>query len=567
MNELDQLLEAFLTEAAALTKGSQRVMNDKNLVANLADAIRDDASSNPGAFAAGFSKQAKRLPDEELAHWFLENLDKIEAAGYEGTIYSRDGAYSEWIVRRYIAGSHNWEDITGVMNMNMRDWTILKNRNMLDANHRDIPKFNSVRDLGRYMTLHYNDKLEQVRDAVKNAERNKKAKTIKVVDNDDYKIFVTLNRAAACAVGLGTQWCTANSNIDAHFHRYAGEAFLFQMFPKNPEKLDKIAQNPYAHGKHITGDEKYQFGADAELSFKDIADDDVDKKMIRERFPYIYTDIVHGIKSNKEKIEQAFKELSDDPTLQDKDFKIKTYELDKELEKLHKFVNAGYFTDKTRPKKTEQPTTDTPPEQPQLGEDNEMGNMQTGGTLGSTGAGGPQGGGKYPPGTAPTMPESVQKGKTMENVDKDVAAMLQSLKKYDKLVESVAPVLGMRTLGEKKGGKPEWLIDAEKKAEEKEGKENKDGESDSEGGEIDEGIISEKDEGKHNNVKTTGFKAVAKKAAAEYGSKEAGEKVAGAVRAKMAKAGKLEESNEADADVLAWMGRFAKLGNMKGYGK
>lgn len=54
--------------------------------------------------------------------------------------------------------------------------------------------------------------------------------------------------------------------------------------------------------------------------------------------------------------------------------------------------------------------------------------------------------------------------------------------------------------------------------------------------------LIEKDEGKHNNGKTTGFKAVAKKAAAEYGSKEAGERVAGAVRNKMKAAGKLEEA-------------------------
>lgn len=58
-------------------------------------------------------------------------------------------------------------------------------------------------------------------------------------------------------------------------------------------------------------------------------------------------------------------------------------------------------------------------------------------------------------------------------------------------------------------------------------------------------IVLEKDEGKHNNGKTTGFKAVSKKAAAEYGSKEAGDKVAGAIRSKMAKSGTLEESNGA----------------------
>ena len=52
--------------------------------------------------------------------------------------------------------------------------------------------------------------------------------------------------------------------------------------------------------------------------------------------------------------------------------------------------------------------------------------------------------------------------------------------------------------------------------------------------------LNERDEGKHNNA-TTGFKALADKAAKEYGSKAAGERVAGAVRAKMKKAGKLEE--------------------------
>ena len=54
--------------------------------------------------------------------------------------------------------------------------------------------------------------------------------------------------------------------------------------------------------------------------------------------------------------------------------------------------------------------------------------------------------------------------------------------------------------------------------------------------------LNERDEGKHNNA-TTGFKALADKAAKEYGSKAAGERVAGAVRAKMAKAGKLEEQD------------------------
>ena len=45
--------------------------------------------------------------------------------------------------------------------------------------------------------------------------------------------------------------------------------------------------------------------------------------------------------------------------------------------------------------------------------------------------------------------------------------------------------------------------------------------------------IEERDEGKHNNGKTTGFNVVAAKAAKEYGSKEAGARVAGAIRKKV----------------------------------
>jgi len=77
--------------------------------------------------------------------------------------------------------------------------------------------------------------------------------------------------------------------------------------------------------------------------------------------------------------------------------------------------------------------------------------------------------------------------------------------------------------------------------------------------ELKHGQLNERDMGKHNN-KTTGFDALAKKAAKEYGSKEAGERVAGAVKAKMAKDGKLEEQNmeEGLGDMARKVGGMAK---------
>ena len=78
---LTQLIEAFLLEAAALTKGSQRIMNDKKMVAALAARVRRDSDFNPSSFPPGADMKFEKAPDEEVARWFLENIDRIEREG------------------------------------------------------------------------------------------------------------------------------------------------------------------------------------------------------------------------------------------------------------------------------------------------------------------------------------------------------------------------------------------------------------------------------------------------------------------------------------------------------
>jgi hypothetical protein len=522
----EELEEDILTEAAALTKGSQRVMNDKKLVMNLADAVRDDAASHPHNFPPNSKKTFQKASDEEVAQWFLENIDKIEKEGYEGTIYSRDGVYADWIVRRYIAGSHNWEDLIGVMNMNLRDWTLLKNRNMLDPNHRDVPKFNSVRDIGKYMTTHYADKLEKIRDAAKNAARNKMAKSVKLVDNEDYRIYTTLNRAAGCALGLGTQWCTANSVSSTNYHNYAGRGMLFQLFPYVKEEKDgEIINATDEEGKPILNDKtKYQFdagGKDFSPNFMDITDTPVKPAQVAQKFPYLYTDLAKALKANKTKMEAAFKEMSADPTLQADDFKIKTYEIDEEIQKLHKFVERGYFTDQVRPKAKGSSAEEPAGDQPQ----------------------------------ALPAPQQPQGNPQMENVDKDVAAMLDSLKKYDKLVESVAPVMGMVTLGEKKGDLPPWLKDKKAGPEDSADGEGSDTDAKKDDEKVDEATLTElsKDTVKSykDKVDNDPWRQASKPDQQDKGKAAAAKRL-----------DKEEVKEGADEEVLAWMKRFANLGKM-----
>jgi hypothetical protein len=142
----------------------------------------------------------------------------------------------------------------------------------------------------------------------------------------------------------------------------------------------------------------------------------------------------------------------------------------------------------------------------------------------------------------------------MEEMDKDVAAMMASLKKYDKLNESV---LGMVTLS-----KPKIVAEAE---------------------EVDEDAVDDfkAKGGKVEELPYKGGNKEKAEAGKSMGSKhlgtEGGKGTKGQVTGQGARVStkdkpvppvvKTNESAEADADVLAWMSRFSKLGNMKGYGK
>jgi hypothetical protein len=356
---LINLVESILLENVVLSKGGQQVIKNVEMVAGLAKRVRRDSRMNPQNFPAGFSAKAEKLPDQQVAEWFLEQLDKIERAGYEGVQYSRDGANHQWIAAKYIIGAHNWEDITGTMGMNLSKYYFLKNRNMLDPAHANIPAFRSIRDIGEYMVYHYQQALEEYDAKMKAAAMRKQVRAFLIVDNDDYKIYTTLNRVANVLMGQGTTWCTSSSNYGDHFHSYSKSGMLFQMFPYDPEEVELTR----ADNRQVTGKERYQFDVGGP-NFMNIADRPPSKEYIKEKYPYLYDDLVNGLRSKKAEIEEYTKTASEDPNLQTTDTKVKEYNVDEEIAKLRRFIQSGWMTTARRPKPpAPEETPELPPEQ------------------------------------------------------------------------------------------------------------------------------------------------------------------------------------------------------------
>ena len=577
----------------AFSKGSAKILQNKNLVKSLADSIRADVDDNPNFFPRNAVNTFPRMQDAQLAEWFLGELDRMEQEGYEGTKLTSDGSINDWVVKKYISGAHTWEDLTGKLQQQLHNWVNLKKFGLLKPEHQNIPSFNGVLDLGKYMVGHYSNEMKELQNEIKKAALKKKAKSAVIVNNDDYKIYVTLNRAANQLTGANTTWCTTSSATDSHWNSYSNQAMLFQLFPKDAEfvSLEKEGRD-----HPIEGAERYQFGADSGYSFMDIADHRYPAEKVRERWPYLWDDLKSALQQQGGKLEGIMKALSEDPHMQDPDVKIKTYKIQTEINKLEKFKNRGYFTDEVRPavepeqepelkaaadSGQEQPKLNPPAEgQPQMESIRELARMMlegkdidedseldvdeeldadaaaTGGDLGSMGAGaGPSGGGQYPPGTAPTMPESFNHKGTeiMENVDKDVAAMLGNLKKYDKLVESCAPVLMARPKPYVGEG---WDEDQAKKEKLKAPPEEVN---------IEEG---EEDERKKKNPWEDLGKDTEEEEATP-GTETTTHKGGKVTKTKTGLVHKkVDESTDiADPEIIEWMNRFSKLGNMKGYGR
>lgn len=354
-----KIVESFLLEDnRPLSKGSQLVMSKADQVKKLADRIRFDIKYNPSSFDTSLKSQSKRMSDSELANWFLQSLDKIERAGYAGNVYSRDGVNSQWLANYYIKGNHNWEDISGTANMNLSKWYFLKNRNLLKPEHNDVQKFQGIRDLGGDLVYFYQAVLDDFERSQLEASMKKMVRAFKIVDNQDYRIYISLNRSAGITLGLGTNWCTANSTESNHFfNTYASRGMLFQLFPKNPDPVTKKKL-----GKDITGTEKFQFDQSGP-HFMDIADDPVPSREVLRKFPYLYDDLVTALTTNKSQLQSYIDELQNDETLTHPNFgKPYKYEVDAEIKKLQRFIQSGYMQETPRP--PQEPETE--PEVPAL---------------------------------------------------------------------------------------------------------------------------------------------------------------------------------------------------------
>ena len=167
---------------------------------------------------------ANMLSDDQIAELISAILSEIEAKDP-----TPNKEYTQWLARMYAKGGIKLEDLNrGAL---IALYNLGKKRRMIKPEHADINRFKTYKEFEDTMLQQYElDDIENVGD--KKAEDKGEAKT--VFDNDQVRIVVPENAAAACYYGRGTRWCTAATRGVNYFDSYNHQGKLYILIPKKP---------------------------------------------------------------------------------------------------------------------------------------------------------------------------------------------------------------------------------------------------------------------------------------------------------------------------------------------
>lgn len=182
-------------------------------------------------------------PSEEDIVLELGNLiDQALSSTNYGDI-AKDGKFDDYILRQYMNGEIEYEDISGEVGDALGGWRALSIRGLLKPEHQDFNRFKNLSTIQAVIrTEPYSSKLRQIADQEKIEKMKRDAKYVTLIDNEKYYVAIPMNYGACYtfnnAEGYQATFCTGGSSGLSWFNRYADEGPIITVFDK--QNMDDI---------------------------------------------------------------------------------------------------------------------------------------------------------------------------------------------------------------------------------------------------------------------------------------------------------------------------------------
>jgi hypothetical protein len=287
-------LKQLIVEANVASK----VLKDPKMTKMLAIAFRHDNTLPKSAIA----KLGPRPTDQEAVTLWSELIDGVLSNNTYGDL-SRDGKFDDWLLRQYVNGIADYEDISGEGGDALGAWKALSTRGKLKPADQDFNKFKSIKQLQRIRNdRQYRQELDRIKDQEHIERMKREAKEVVIIDNDRFRVIVPLNYGSCYSTdksgGYIPNFCTGSSSGAQWFGRYAPDGMIVNVVDKsNIEDVDGKWQFHAATNQLVRGDQERRH----DIPYND--------RRFAELFPGLMKDIISGIQAKGEEIKSGSTEI------------------------------------------------------------------------------------------------------------------------------------------------------------------------------------------------------------------------------------------------------------------
>jgi hypothetical protein len=207
--------------------------------------------------------------------------------------------YMPWLARTYVKGETFFEDVLSQVREYLSKFHILNQRRKIPAGRNDILRYSNFGDFMSVVDEYPDPEAPELKD---------KGEAEEIYQDQQVRVIMPYDQAAACYYGQGARWCTAATKGRNYFNDYAENTPLLIVIPQQPQHpgekyqlwfdysigdLPVYNDDDYLEAYHDRG-EDYIINNEQTGQFMNEKDQPVSLKSLKARFGSSFDDLVNA---------------------------------------------------------------------------------------------------------------------------------------------------------------------------------------------------------------------------------------------------------------------------------
>jgi hypothetical protein len=134
--------------------------------------------------------------------------------------------YMPWLARTYVKGETFFEDVLSQVREYLSKFHILNQRRKIPAGRNDILRYSNFGDFMSVVDEYPDPEAPELKD---------KGEAEEIYQDQQVRVIMPYDQAAACYYGQGARWCTAATKGRNYFNDYAENTPLLIVIPQQPQ--------------------------------------------------------------------------------------------------------------------------------------------------------------------------------------------------------------------------------------------------------------------------------------------------------------------------------------------